>query len=140
MGERVVLDTSVIVKWFVEEVDSARANQILKMYQRNEVGIVVPEIVCLELINALNFGAGFNENGIREALTAFVNLDLQMEPLFDFYFSKLIDIMSDYRIAAYDAYFIVAAKSKQIDLITADKKHHLKEIYSRIKYLDEINF
>ncbi len=140
MGEKVVLDTSVIVKWFVEESGSGQANQILNLYQKNKVGIVVPEIVCLELINALKFGAGFDENGLKEALTAFVNLDLEMVPLFESYFNELINIMSDFRIAAYDAYFIVTAKSKQIDLITADKKHHLKEIYSQIKYLDEISF
>lgn len=139
MGEKVVLDTSVIVKWFVEEPDSAQANQILNLYQKNKVGIVVPEIVCLELINALSFGAGFDENGLKEALTAFLNLDFEMVPLFEFYFNELISIMSDFRIAAYDAYFIVAAKSKQIDLITADKKHHLKEIYPQVRYLDEVN-
>ncbi len=138
MDEKVVLDTSVVVKWFVDEADSDKAIKLLNLYKENRIKIVVPEIICLELINALKFGVGFEEEALTKAISGFLILGLEMTPSFDFYFDEVIALMVKNNLASYDAFFVAAAKYKQLPLITADKKHHRKEIYPKIRYIDEV--
>ncbi len=138
MDERIVLDTSVTVKWFVDEADSDKAIKLLNLYNQNQVKIVVPEIICLELINALKFGVGFEKKTLTKAISGFLALGLEMVPLFEFYFDEIIALMTENKLASYDAFFVAVAKLKQLPLITADKKHHRKEIYPKIRYIDEV--
>jgi predicted nucleic acid-binding protein len=45
-------------------------------------------------------------------------------------------IMQKFDIAIYDSLFVALAINENCQLITADKKHHKKEIYNKIVYLD----
>ena len=48
-----ILDTSVIVKWFVKEEDSPEALQYLQEFRQGGIAIIIPTLLFYELGNAL---------------------------------------------------------------------------------------
>lgn len=133
--EKVVLDTSIVVKWYVEEEKSEKARQILSEYQKNKLAVVVPEIITLELANALYFGADFKSEILSETLSSFYALNIPHIPITMDLLLPSTDLMEKYNIAIYDALFIALSEKEKATLITADKKHHQKKYSKNIKYL-----
>lgn len=133
--EKVILDTSVILKWYVQETQSEKANLLLEKYKQGSLSIFIPDIVSLELANALYFGARYKGKILEEILTSFYKLDLFVIPLSESVIWGTSKVMEKLSIAIYDALFIYLAEQKQIPLITADKKHHQKKFSKMIKYL-----
>ncbi|MBU1130378.1 type II toxin-antitoxin system VapC family toxin [Patescibacteria group bacterium] len=136
--EKIVIDTSVVVKWFVKENDFLSARNLLDRYKKGKVVFVIPKILFLELINALFFGAGkYRDDELKTALLSLVALRCEIVDMdIDLFFS-VSELMNKFGVAAYDALFIALAKRENIYLISADKKHHKKEFYKKIKYLGE---
>lgn len=133
--EKVVLDTSVVVKWFVEEKDSEKAQKFLEAYQDGRLEIIAPEIMGLELTNALFFGAGYKGEVLKQALAAFYSLKLASVPLSESFVQEARKYMEKFKIAIYDALFIALADRERLPLISADKQHHQKRFSKQIKYL-----
>jgi predicted nucleic acid-binding protein len=133
--EKVVLDTSVVVKWFVEEKNSEKAVKLLKNYRDGQLKIIAPAIIGLELANALFFGASYKSELIKESLTAFYSLNFVLIPLGESLIQEASEYMEKFKIGIYDALFIFLAEKEKIPLITADKKHHQKRFSKQIRYL-----
>lgn len=136
--EEVIVDTSLAVKWFVEEENSDKALGLLKNYKEGQIKIIVPEIIALELANALFFGAGFEGNILKKSLEAFYLFDFPTVNLEEDIILGASKYMEKFKIAIYDAIFIYLADLKKIPLITADIKHHKKTYSKEIKYLNEL--
>jgi len=49
----VVVDTSLVVKWLIEESDSDKANQLARLWVRNNVEPVAPYLLPIEVANVL---------------------------------------------------------------------------------------
>lgn len=133
--EKIVLDTSVVVKWFVEEKGSREALRFLEDYQEGKLEIIAPKIIGLELANALFFGAGYKDEVLKNALTAFYSLNLSFVPLSEFFIQGAREYMEKFKIAIYDALFIALAEARKIPLVSADRKHHQKRFSKRIAHL-----
>lgn len=134
--EKIVIDTSVIVKWYIKEANTSKALTYLEKYKENKIDILLPSVAALELANALYFSAKLNNKILRKFLNNFYNLAFQIYPLnLDFILDAQVT-MQGFDIAIYDSLFITLAKNENCKLITADKKHHKKEIYNKIVYLD----
>jgi predicted nucleic acid-binding protein len=50
-----VIDTSVVVKWFVKEKDSDVALEILEHYRSGNFTIIVPDLLIYEFTNVLRY-------------------------------------------------------------------------------------
>lgn len=138
--EKLLLDTSIIVKWYHNEEGTDIAKLILEKHKQKLVSIVVPDISALELANALKFGIKFPDIIIKDSLSSFYDLDLSFISLTRTIIEGTVRVISKLSITSYDAVFLYLAESEKIPLITDDKKHHLK-IYSKfIKYLDDIKY
>jgi predicted nucleic acid-binding protein len=55
-----ILDASVILKWFVDEESSDQALRIRDEFCRGEREIVVPDLLLLEVANALRYNPTFS--------------------------------------------------------------------------------
>ena len=53
--ENIVVDSSVIIKWFFNdnEENAEASHLILKRFINNEIGIITPEIALFELANVV---------------------------------------------------------------------------------------
>ena len=62
----VVVDASIIVKWFVEEEGSDKSLKLRDRYIEGEIRIIAPELMIFETLNALYYNRLFSgEESIR---------------------------------------------------------------------------
>lgn len=137
--ETVILDTSVVIKWYTQEEGTIEAVSLLTKYKTGNLNIIIPSILPLELANALYFGLGFRQKNHEEALKEFFNLNIPLVQLTDKIIRDASRLMEKFSIAIYDAVFLNIAEEKRIPLITADKKHHQKKYSKFISYLNDLS-
>lgn len=124
--KKIVLDTSIIVKWFNQEAGSEQAKIIYKQFQNQEIQIILPELVKYELGNALLKGKKITLAKVKTILINFYKL-----PFVFIEEDKNLSLLS-YQIAEkhnmtyYDACFLALAKREKAVLITANPKHQKK--------------
>lgn len=135
--EKIILDTSVIAKWFKSEEGTPQAIKYLEDFKEKKILIIVPDIVALELANVLYWGAGYKEDKLKEALSSYFQLELQSVPLNQRIIQGAGEMMEKHSISIYDAIFICLAETYRIPLLTADTKHHRKKYSGKIKYLTD---
>src|SRR3989344_5459850 len=58
--EKIVVDSSVVVKWFVEEEKSQKARALLSKHEDELVTLYAPDNIILEVLNGLFFQATLN--------------------------------------------------------------------------------
>jgi predicted nucleic acid-binding protein len=56
--DQVVVDSSVVIKWFVDEPYSAEAGRILTQYQNSGLSLLAPDLIYAELGNVISQPAG----------------------------------------------------------------------------------
>ena len=61
---------------------------------------------------------------------------ISIENIQDEVIKEAIEIQQKFEIAIYDACFISYAIENKATLVTSDHKHHRKEIYNKILYLE----
>jgi len=126
---RVVLETSVIVKWFFKdsEKNTKKADLILKQYLNDEIKIIIPELSTFELANVLR-------NKIKKYQN--INLDI-IDRLYNlgiiFYIDKEIlkiatKIAADINESVYDCIFIATAERFNCKLVTDDNSLFLNYV------------
>jgi len=130
-----VVDTSVALKWFVEEEGSKKARKILEQYKSGSLEILAPEIIGLELANALFYGVSLKGKRLKEAIELFYSLGLSLVPLDRLFIQEAASLMEKVNIAIYDCLFIALAEKEKIPLVTADTRHHQKRFSQYIQPL-----
>lgn len=133
--EKVVVDSSIAVKWFVNEPKSKEALNILSKHREKRVIIVVPDIIHLEIINGLFFSYKLSATQLRQIIISLKSLELQFTSINEIKLSNAALLMEKFNIASYDGLFVSLAQELNCPLITNDKKHHSKKMYKKIQYL-----
>lgn len=133
--EKIVVDTSVAIKWFVDEPKSNKALDLLTKQHQNKITIIVPDIIRLEIINGLFYSYHLGYSQLKDVLNSLESLGLKYIRLQEIDLKIVVLLMEEFTLASYDALFIVLAQQLNCSLITNDKKHHLKKYYAKIKYL-----
>ncbi len=118
----VLLDTSVVVKWFVPEEDSERALTVRQAQEDRELQLYAPEVLLMELANALRYSSEFSAGEITEALETPFELNILLIPFSLDALNSAITLSMEHDLAAYDAYFLALAQALEIPLITADRR------------------
>ena len=135
MAEKIVIDTSVAVKWFLDEDGSEAARGLLRKYQKQEVDLLAPDIIVLELTNALKWGGGFKVSEVESCINYFYELQIELERLESGLLTRAIVYLKYPKLAIYDSVFMALAESEGMKLITADEQHHKREYYDGVRYL-----
>lgn len=132
-GENFLLDTSVVMKWFVSEEKSQRAWQIQSNYLNGRCDLSVPELLLYEVANALKFtNSLLTGDKIKEKIESLIKLKINIYP-FDYGILQLsVDVAIERDITIYDAYFLTLARETESIFITSDEK-----LYDRI---GDLNF
>ena len=117
----VVLDTSVIVKWFFKdnEKNIKKADLILKQYLNNEIKIIIPELSAFELANVLRNKIKKYQNVNLEIIDRLYNLGIIFN--IDKEILKIATkIAVDINESVYDCIFIATAERFECKLVTDD--------------------
>jgi len=131
----VVVDASIVVKWFVYEEGSDKALEIRDKYISGELKLIAPEIINFEVLNALYYKRLFSEEEIKEIAEALDAFSFELYPLKGGYAKKTVEVAFKNSITIYDSSYISLAIMKNTYMYTADEK--LMEKISR-EYLPYI--
>jgi len=118
----IVPDASVIVKWFISEEYSDKADELRRDYINNLIDIAVPQLLFYEVLNAIKYSAGFSENellDIGEVLNAYQFITI---PLKGDYLRETLKLSYKQGIIIYDASYLAIARVRQGILYTADER------------------
>jgi predicted nucleic acid-binding protein len=114
----VVLDASVVLKWFAprKERGSKQARATRTSYEEGQLRVVVPSLLILELLNVAGRRWGWDEPRLRALVTSVEGLG------FEFALPEGTHIASWVArgLTAYDAVYVALAERRRLQLITDD--------------------
>lgn len=119
-----VIDAGVVVKWFIPEVESAIALQLLDRYQQGLDTPIAPDLFISECANVFWRRCGQGDLSAQEAtdsLADLLDLHLSLIPATDI-ITAALPLALQHRRTAYDALYLALACERGCDLITADER------------------
>ncbi len=116
-----VIDASVVTKWFVHEEGSDRALQIREDHINGKILIIVPELLFLEVVNALRYKQK-SKAELNNVVSDLLECQLRIENLDEEIFKEAIHLSLTYDLSLYDAIYASLATLFDTELITADEK------------------
>lgn len=125
-----ILDASVVIKWFLEENLSQKAIEYRKQHLGKKITLVAPSLLNLEIINALCTKSGVSLKAVLSAIEVFYFTNIKEYPFVKLLAQKATRLSRKYQVSIYDASYIALAQKFNCQFITADKK-----LYQKIKSL-----
>jgi len=122
MASDVVLDASVIVKWYLQEQESPTALVFKERLSAGRIRAILPEFGLLEILNALVFKRYFANPGALapSALLAETHRLLELIPLSDSSLLQTIRLSQQHGLSVYDASYLTLSLERNLQYITAD--------------------
>lgn len=130
-----VLDTSVVLKWYKEEIYTEIAIKIKDEFIEGVHEIAVPDLVLYELTNAMRYDNNFTSEIIKESLSKFIDLEVDILIPTEEIINSAVEMSYKHDITIYDAIFVSLAELIGAAFITADEK-----LYEKIKELGFAKF
>jgi len=116
-----ILDASVAVKWFVEEEDSKKAQEILSQVLTHPEDFAVPELFLFEIANVLYILSKGDTDLYKDLFDTLCSLPIARYPITAEFHSEII-IFQKLGLTAYDASYAALALLCKGTWLTADKK------------------
>ena len=119
-----VMDASVLIKFYVPEILSDRAERLLAKVEKKDIDLLAPDLIYPEAGNILWKKQRLKElthSEAEEITDAILSLPLEIEALKSL-LPLTVDIAMAYGIPVYDASYLSLAKVYETTLITADRK------------------
>lgn len=122
------LDTSVVLQWYHEtkELHIKEAKRILDDLRLGLIEIVIPDMLPLELQNALIKGKGLSIKEVNSILRDLFEMPIKIINVNMPILEITTEFMKKYNLASYDAYFLALAEYEGCKLISDDEKAHGK--------------
>ena len=121
-SDKLVMDASIAVKWFVEEVNTDKALSILDDYSQGKVDLISVQLMPFEVINALRYDPGLGVHDLLKIGKSLSNLQIGLYPLLDGLYAQSIRMATEFGTTVYDASYLSLAISTDSLLFTADAK------------------
>ncbi len=136
-SKTLVLDASVIVKWYSEEEDTEKALRIRDLFLKNKFNIMVPDLMFYEIANVVRYARGIVDKEKEAILNNIVLLNLDVVSVSRHNLIKSLSLALKYDITVYDAVYLVIASQKKAVYVTADEKLKKKVALKNVMLLSE---
>jgi predicted nucleic acid-binding protein len=124
----IVLDSSVVVKWFSTETKSVEALKLLDFYIQGTVELTISEILICEVGNALRYKPDYDTQEWKTALAQLFNLHMNLTHLTEDLITRTGEIAFEGKVTFYDALPVAIAENKKTICITADEDTQYKRL------------
>jgi len=121
---KLVIDANVLIKLYVPEVLSQKADSLFRDAENRRIDLIAPDLIYPEAGNILWKKQRLKELSrpdVEEITEAILSLPLVVEPV-KLLLPLAVDIAIGYNITVYDAAYVALATVYKTALITADKK------------------
>ena len=119
---RLVVDASVILKWFLKEKGSTHAREYLARFRAGEDDLIAPDLLVSEVGNGLRSAAVSKrlDAGLAEgAFADFLAMDVSFVPMSRIG-SKAIGLALTHNTSFYDAAYVALALAEQLPVLAVD--------------------
>jgi len=119
-----IIDASVLVKFFVPEVLSSKAEQLLASVEEGSVRLFAPDLIYAEAGNILWKKRRLKEltqSEVGKITDLIVSIPLKVETS-KALFPLAIDLANAYEVTVYDALYLSMAKVYETQMMTADRR------------------
>ena len=128
----IVVDTSVVVKWYIPEQHHEQARALRDAYLDGEFDLVAPAFMPFEAVNALKYSGHYEGERLEEASKSLPEYGIDLVS-----FNKtgsVTEIANNLDITIYDAAYIALAQNHDTKAYTADGNllDNLKGDYSEL--------
>jgi len=114
----IVVDTSVVVKWYIPEQHHENARALRDEYLDGAFDLVAPALMPFEAINALKYSGHYDGERLEEAALSLSEYGIDLVPFPET--GAAAAIASDLDITVYDAAYVALARKLDTKAYTAD--------------------
>ena len=135
-----VIDASVLIKFYVPEILADRAEHFLAKVEKSDIDLLAPDLIYPEAGNILWKKQRLKElthSEAEEITDAILSLPLMIEASKSL-LPLAVDIAIAYGITVYDALYLSLARVYETTLITADRK--LVEVLAKTDQKDSVTW
>jgi len=115
----IVVDTSVVVKWYIPERDHEQARALRDAYLDGTVDLVAPALMPFEAINALRYSGHYEGKRLEEAAQSLPEYGIELVPFHKT--GPVAKIANEFDITIYDASYVTLARTLDTTAYTADE-------------------
>lgn len=116
----VVVDASVVAKWYIPERDHERARDLRDDYLNGSHDLHAPSLLPFEVVNALKYGGEYEDERLVEAAVSLAEYGISLVPYRDA--GPVARTALDLDITISDASYLALADSNGWTVYTADSK------------------
>ena len=128
----IVIDASVVVKWFIEESDSDKARYLRDKFIDGKIELTVPTLLYFEVLNALKYSQLFDPSELDNAGESLENYGFKVITIKNELRKHMIKVAVDNEISIYDAAYLGLSIGLGKIFYTADEKI-IKKLPSTLK-------
>jgi predicted nucleic acid-binding protein len=123
MDGPVVLDTSVVIKWFRQgEVLAGQSLALRDAYLDGRIVVLEPSLLAYELANVLRYKGDLTTEQVQEAMQSLFGMGLEWALPSRAVMRRAIEVACAYETTVYDAAFAALAESLDATFVTADER------------------
>jgi len=121
---RIVIDSSVVIKWFLDEEDSDKARHIYDNFEEGILTLIAPDLLNVEIGSIMwkhVVHRGMSDEDAQDVMDRYIELELNLVPTTDLLY-EAYRIAVTYKRSIYDSMYIALSVQEGSQLLTADKK------------------
>jgi len=115
---RVVVDASVVVKWYIPEKNHAEARRLRDDYLDGKHEPVAPHLLGFEVVNALRYSGHYEGERLVEASESISEYGVNLRPFGDC--GSVAEVADELDVSVYEASYVALASSLETVVFTAD--------------------
>jgi predicted nucleic acid-binding protein len=124
LADKLVVDSSVAVKWFISELNSTEARRMLVDAQVGTLTLLAPDLIYAEVGNVVwrnHIKQGMAVSLAQTVITEFQEVEILLVPTKDL-LTEAYRLAVTYKRTVYDAMYLALSEREQCQFVTADEK------------------
>jgi len=120
--EEAVIDASVAVKWFSDEEGTADALRLRDEHVAGDSVLLAPDLFIYEMVNALRFKPGFDDEKVGRAISDIFDLQLDLIAPSRELVRRSSESAFRYDITVYDSCYLALGELMGVSIYTSDRR------------------
>lgn len=116
----IVVDASVVAKWYIPEKDHERARKLRDDYLEGKRDLIAPALMPFEVVNALKYSGHYEGERLVEAADTLSEYGIELVPHHKA--GSAAEIANELDITVYDASYVALAQEFETKAYTADSR------------------
>ena len=113
-----VVDTSVVVKWYIPEQHHEQARALRDAYLDGAFDLVAPALMPFEAVNALKYSGYYDGERLEDTSKSLSEYGIELVPFNNV--GSIAEVADTLDITVYDAAYIALARKLDTNVYTAD--------------------